>query len=416
MKTLWSPNSWRGLPIRQQPPYGDQAELATTVQKLKALPPLVSADEIDQLSHHLAAAARGEVFLIQGGDCAELFADCREDAIVGKISSLNRLGRAMSQTLAVPTLLIGRLGGQFAKPRSETIERETRLPVYRGDLINDQSENICARQARVGRLLEGYFHAAATANFVRTTCPSTPGAADSYGPYLSHEGLVLPYEEALTRFRTERQSFYNLGSHSLWIGERTRALHEAHVEYFRGIANPIAVKIGSSISPTELIQLSGTLDPLKQPGRLTLITRFGHDQVDKALPPLVRALQMARHPVLWVCDPMHGNTRRRANGRKVRLMDDISKELERTILIHNKLGSQLGGLHLELSGEQIQECLDHDTQGDGNSETQYRSACDPRLNMPQSLKLVELASKKLKASSYVPLRQPTSAIAQLYRP
>lgn len=432
----WQPDSWQRKPARQQPVYPDPAALRAVLDQLSQLPPLVSSYEIENLKGQLAAAARGERFLLQGGDCSETFADCQSSIIAGKLKVLLQMSLLIVHDARIPVIRVGRFAGQYAKPRSS--DTETRngqtLPVYRGDLVNRPNFDPDDRTPDPQLLLRGYERAALTINFIRALIDggfadlhhpenwtlnfARPGpVADAYQQrvqtvaraiefmetltggapipqlqrvdfFTSHEGLHLLYEQALTRQVPRRAGWYNLGTHFPWIGNRTRDPNGAHVEYFRGIRNPIAVKIGPPITEEELVTLCDLLDPGHEPGRLTLITRFGADRVASALPPLVEALQRRGRRVLWVCDPMHGNTETTASGLKTRRFERILQELETTCEILYQAGLPLAGVHFELSGEDVTECLGGAcglTEADLTRA--YRSPVDPRLNYEQSLEM-----------------------------
>ncbi len=433
--TDWQPDSWRRKPVAQQPVYPDPAALAAVVKQLGQLPPLVSSWEVESLKHQLAEAARGERFLLQGGDCSETFADCESNVIASKLKILLQMSLVLVQGARKRVTRVGRFVGQYAKPRSA--DTETRagvtLPVYRGDLVNRQAFEAEERMPDPELLLRGYERAGLTINFIRALIDGgfadlrhpeywelpfarkTP-VADEYhamvrsiteslrfiealtgGPiaemnrvdfFSSHEGLLLAYEQAVTRQVPRRTGWYNLGSHFPWIGNRTRALDGAHVEYFRGICNPIALKLGPPITPDEAVALCGALNPTNEPGRLSLIVRFGQARVAKELPPIVEAVRKHGHNVLWVCDPMHGNTETTANGIKTRRFEKVLAELETTFQVLTDCGTHLGGVHFELTGDNVTECLGGAcglTEADLARD--YRSPVDPRLNYEQSLEM-----------------------------
>ncbi len=431
----WLPDSWQAKPASQQPVYPEPAALARVLEALRRLPPLVSSYEIESLRSQLAEAACGQRFLLQGGDCSETFADCQPAIIAAKLKILLQMSLVLTHDTRRPVIRVGRFAGQYAKPRS--VEQETRngltLPVYRGDLVNRPDFDPAQRRPDPELLLRGYERAALTLNFIRALIDG--GFADLHHPenwdlsfacaqpvaeayrqrvasvqeavsfvetlthapipqlqrvdfFTSHEALHLLYEEALTRQVPRRTGWYNLGTHFPWIGNRTRQIDGAHVEYCRGIRNPIAVKIGPPICPDELVALCERLDPEREPGRLTLITRFGADAVTRELPPLVDALQRQEHRVLWVCDPMHGNTETTRTGLKTRRFDRILLELERTCEILHQAGLPLAGVHFELSGEDVTECLGGACGlSEADLTRDYRSPVDPRLNYEQSLEM-----------------------------
>lgn len=431
----WTPQSWQRLPAAHQPVYPDPAAAEDAVARLNGLPPLVSHGEVDRLRRELAEAARGERFLLQGGDCAESFDDCNARRIGAQLRILLQMSLVLTQGLGRRVIRVGRLAGQYAKPRST--DTETRdgvtLPSYRGDLINRAPFTAAARTPDPELLLRGYERAAMTLNWVRALLEGglaelrdreqwdfelfRSGSAgkryrqireklldslalmESLGGgsaperlrldvFTSHEGLHLLYEQAQTRFVPERGCWYDLSTHFPWIGMRTAVRGSAHVEYFRGIANPIAVKIGPAMTADWLVELCGILDPANEPGRLTLIHRFGANGIERHLPPLIEAVRRAGYTVLWSCDPMHGNTEITASGFKTRRMDRIFAELDAALRIHDELGVPLGGIHIELTGEDVTECIGG-ARGltEADLERAYRSQVDPRLNAEQALEL-----------------------------
>jgi len=440
--TAWHSASWQTRPARQQPVYADASAVARVVAQIARLPPIVVSWEIEALRDRLAVAQRGEAFLLQGGDCAETFVECESDTIAKKLKILLQMSLVLLHGLKKPVIRVGRMGGQYAKPRSA--DTETRdgvtLPSYRGDLVNRQEFTAAARAADPELLLRGYERAALTLNFVRALVDG--GFADLHHPeywdlgfvhqaplkeayqrivksigdaldffegmsgsavheativdfYASHEGLHLLYEQAQTRFIARQNRWYNLSTHMPWIGMRTAALDGAHVEYFRGIANPVGVKVGAAMDAAWLQGLVGTLNPQNQPGRLTLIHRFGAKDVATALPRAIEAVRQTGQTVLWVCDPMHGNTETTAGGIKTRRFENILQELDLAFRIHAELGSYLGGVHIELTGDDVTECT-----GGARGLTEadlaraYRSNVDPRLNHEQALELAMLIAER----------------------
>ena len=371
----WSPGSWRRFEARQQPSYDDPEALRAAERALAARPPLVSADAAEALGAALAEAQAGRAFLVQGGECAESFDD---DPV-----ATARLVAGMAATIAAASELrpvaVGRIAGQFAKPRSQPFEARggVALPAWRGDLVNGLAFDAAARRADPARMLRGYDRAAATL------------AAVGRSLFSSHEALLLPYEEALVRRDLHR--CHASSGHFLWIGERTLFPGSAHVEFARGIANPLGLKCGPALAPDALLRLLDRLDPRREPGRITLIARMGAGRVAGALPPLIRAVRRAGRPVLWVCDPMHGNTRRNGGGRKLRRLADIVAETRAFFAIAAAEGVPAGGLHVETTAADVAEC------GDGApfATGRCRSACDPRLNREQALALAELAGAEL---------------------
>ncbi|TLY74789.1 MAG: 3-deoxy-7-phosphoheptulonate synthase, partial [Gammaproteobacteria bacterium] len=395
--TPWHSASWQSKPVQQQPAYSDVKALERAVAHLSRLPPIVVSWEVEALRERLAAAQRGQAFLLQGGDCAETFADCESDTIAKKLKILLQMSLVLLHGLKKPIIRVGRMAGQYAKPRSADMETRNglTLPSYRGDLVNRPEFTAEARTADPELLLRGYERAALTLNFVRALVDG--GFADLHHPeywdlgfvkhaqlkeayqrivssigdaldffegisgrgvheativdfYASHEGLHLLYEQAQTRFITRQNRWYNLSTHLPWIGMRTAQLDGAHIEYFRGISNPIAVKVGSAMDAAWLQGLVATLNPQNQPGRLTLIHRFGARDVETSLPRAIEAVRQTGQTVLWVCDPMHGNTETTSGGFKTRRFENILKELDVAFRIHAEMGSYLGGVHIELTG------------------------------------------------------------------
>ncbi|TCO41977.1 class II 3-deoxy-7-phosphoheptulonate synthase [Dokdonella fugitiva] len=438
----WSPSSWQACPQAQQPAYADATELERALAQLSQLPPLVTSWEILSLKRLLAEAAAGERFLLQGGDCAESFDDCSSPLISNRLKVMLQMSLVLVHGLKLPVVRVGRFAGQYAKPRSA--DSETRdgvtLPSYRGDLVNAAAFTAEARRADPQRLIRGHARSAMTMNFVRALVDG--GFADLHHPeywdlgwvkhsplqdeyramvesignslrfmetlageplgsfqrvdfYTSHEALVLHYEQALTRQVPRQAGWFNLSTHFPWIGMRTAAIDGAHVEYFRGIRNPIAVKIGPSVTPDQLRRLADVLDPEREPGRLTLIHRMGATRIGDALPPLLAAMKASGRTPLWVCDPMHGNTETVGNGVKTRRFENIRGELDSAFDVHAAAGTRLGGVHLELTGENVTECM-----GGARDLTEtdlaraYKSQVDPRLNYEQSLELAMLIVRK----------------------
>lgn len=435
----WNPHRWRGLPIRQQPAYDDPAAAERAFGALAALPPLVHPGEIATLRHQLGEAGAGRRFLLQGGDCAERFVDCNAAAIEAKLRILLQMSVVLTWGGQTPVVRVARLAGQFAKPRSSTtelVDGETVL-TYRGDHINGISPG--DRVPDPARLLQAYHHSATTLNYVRALldggfadlhragawdlgfvrdaarrssyeamvrdmleavhfveaigAPSIE-AFNSVRLFTSHEGLLLPYESALTRRVGEQ--WLNLGAHFIWIGDRTRQLDGAHVDYFRGIGNPIGVKVGPTMAPGELVEIVRALNPNDEPGKLTLITRYGAERVRDLLPSHVAAVRDAGLQVVWSSDPMHGNTRKTSVGVKTRDFDDILGELRAAFDVHAAEGTVLGGVHFEMTGEDVTECTGG-PQGLGEQDLSraYESFCDPRLNNSQSLEVAFLVARRL---------------------
>ncbi len=438
----WQPMSWRSKVVLQQPAYEDAAELESALQKLACLPPLVTSAEVLALKSLLAEAQQGKRFLLQGGDCAETFEDCNDRVITNRLKVLLQMSLVLVHGLKMPVLRVGRFAGQYAKPRST--DSETRdgvtLPSYRGDIVNGPEFSPAARRPDPARMIRAHARSAMTVNFVRALIDG--GFADLRHPeywdldwvqhsplaaeyrhmvdniseslkfmetlageslesfsrvdfYTSHEALLLPYEQAQTRQVPRQRGWFNLSTHLPWIGMRTAALDGAHVEYFRGIRNPLAVKVGPTMQRDHLLRLLDVLNPHEEPGRMTLIHRMGSQHIAGYLPKLLDAVREAGRTVLWVCDPMHGNTEKTSNGYKTRKLDNIASELEQAFAIHDAAGTRLGGVHLELTGEDVTEC----TGGArGLSEADlvraYKSHVDPRLNYEQSLELAMVIVRK----------------------
>ncbi|HXR19977.1 MAG TPA: 3-deoxy-7-phosphoheptulonate synthase class II [Steroidobacteraceae bacterium] len=440
----WHPASWQSRKATQQPSYEDPEALGSVVAELARLPPIVVSWEVDNLRERLAGVQRGEGFLLQGGDCAESFVECESDRIAKQLKVLLQMSLVLLSGMKRPVVRIGRMAGQYAKPRSADMETRDglTLPAYRGDLVNRPQFSAEARRADPQLLLRGYERAALTLNFVRALVDG--GFADLHHPeywdlgfvrhaqlreayertarsigdaldffeslsgkrvheatrvdfFASHEGLHLLYEQAQTRYIARQNRWYNLSTHMPWIGMRTAQIEGAHVEYFRGIANPIGIKIGAAMSDQWLQQLVTVLDPQNQPGRLTLIHRYGAKDIEKSLPAAIAAVQRIGHTVLWCCDPMHGNTETTTGGFKTRRFENILKELDLAFRIHADSGSYLGGAHIELTGEDVTECTGG-ARGLTDSDLQraYRSQVDPRLNYEQALELAMLIAERSK--------------------
>ena len=438
----WAPASWRTRASTQLPTYPDPVALEEALVELRALPPLVTSWEIQALKQHLAETQEGRRFLLQGGDCAESFAGCSSDVISNRLKVLLQMSLVLVHGLRLPVVRVGRFAGQYAKPRSadtETIDGTT-LPSYRGDIVNAPAFTAQARTPDPRRMIKAHARSAMTMNFVRALIDG--GFADLHHPeywdlgwvghsplaeeyrrmvsgigdavrfmetlsgsevhnlnrvdfHTSHEALLLPYEEAQTRQVPRQWGWFNLSTHFPWIGMRTAALDGAHVEYFRGIRNPVAVKVGPSATPEQLLRLVDVLNPGDEPGRLTFVHRMGATLVAEKLPPLLEALRRDGRRVLWVCDPMHGNTETTSNGYKTRRFRNIRSELEQAFELHAAAGTRLGGVHLELTGEDVTEC----TGGardltDADLARAYRSTVDPRLNYEQALEIAMLIVRK----------------------
>jgi 3-deoxy-7-phosphoheptulonate synthase len=443
--TDWSPTSWETKPLEQGVPYDDANEVASVLSKLHSLPPLVTSWEIEKLKALIADAQAGNRFLLQGGDCAETLSDCRADVITNKLKILLQMSLVLIHAGRRPVIRVGRFAGQYAKPRSKPTETKDgiTLPSYFGDLVNRPDFTPESRRADPKLLLSGYDHAALTLNFIRSL--SAGGFADLHHPevwdlsffdraelsgavreeyerttrelaqalrfmealgeravddltrvdfFTSHEGLSLHYESAQTRRVPRREGWYDLTTHLPWIGERTRGLDGAHVEFFRGIRNPVGVKLGPKVLPDDVVRLVERLNPTDEAGKIVLITRMGARDVDRALPPIVDAVRRAGRKVLWVSDPMHGNTQTMSSGTKTRDFDDILAEIERTFDVHTGCGTTLGGVHFELTGDDVTECIGGGITED-DLDRAYLSLCDPRLNYAQAMEMAFLVARRL---------------------
>ena len=442
MPDEWSPTSWRARPALQMPQYADASELAGVLQELSSLPPLVTSWEILALKQQIAEAQEGKRFLLQGGDCAESFGECSSEVISNRLKVLLQMSLVLVHGLRKPVVRVGRFAGQYAKPRSadtETIDGVT-LPCYRGDMVNAPAFTAEARRPDPRRMIKAHARSAMTMNFVRALIDG--GFADLHHPeywslawvghspladeyrqmvaaigdavrfmetlsgaevhnlnrvdfYTSHEALLLPYEESMTRQVPRHWGWFNLSTHYPWIGMRTAAVDGAHVHYFRGLRNPIALKVGPSVAPDQLLRLIDLLNPDDEPGRLTFIHRMGAANVAEKLPPLLEAVRRDGRRVLWVCDPMHGNTEATSNGYKTRRFANIGRELEMAFDVHAAAGTRLGGVHLELTGEDVTECLGGARAlTETDLERAYMSNVDPRLNYEQALEVAMLIVRK----------------------
>jgi 3-deoxy-7-phosphoheptulonate synthase len=446
MAANWSPESWRSKPIVQVPDYPDSKALAEAEARLASFPPLVFAGEARELRKSLAQVCEGNGFLLQGGDCAESFLEHRADNIRDFFRVFLQMAVVLTYAGGSPVVKVGRIAGQFAKPRSSPTEKrgDVELPSYRGDIINGPEFTPEARIPDPQRQIEAYRQAAATLNLIRAfatggyadlervhqwnmgfvkdspqghryqeladritetlgfmracgiTSENTPQLrATSF--YTSHEALLLGYEQALTRRDSTSGDWYATSGHMLWIGDRTRQPDHAHVEYFRGIRNPIGLKCGPTLEPDGLLKLIETLDPKNEPGRLTLICRFGHEKVEKHLPKLIRAVEKAGRKVVWSCDPMHGNTISAATGFKTRPFDRILKEVEVFFDVHRAEGTHAGGIHVEMTGQNVTECTGGATAiSETDLQDRYHTHCDPRLNADQALELAFLVAERMK--------------------
>ncbi len=433
----WHPGSWRDYPAEQQPDWPDPGELEQTCKLLSALPPLVFAGEARALRQALAEAARGRAFVLQAGDCAESFYEFSADTIRDKLRVILQMAVVLTYGAGVPVVKVGRIAGQFAKPRSSPFEEidGVRLPVFRGHIINDDAFDAKARVPDPKRMITAYHQAASTLNLLRAftkggfadlrqvhawnrqfVAQSPEGqryeqiateidralafmracgidldsevALHQVDFWTSHEALLLPWEEALTRRDSLTGDFYDCSAHMVWIGERTRRLDGAHVEFVSGIKNPIAVKLGPGATPEDVLALAEKLDPGREPGRLTFITRMGASKIREKLPPLLEAGQRSGHLLLWVCDPMHGNTVNAPDGRKTRHFDNVLDEVAGFFEAHAEVGTWPGGIHVELTGDDVTECLGGGSRiGEDQLPLRYTTTCDPRLNAEQSLDL-----------------------------
>lgn len=438
----WVPGSWRSYPAMQQPNYPDAEELKGARQELSSLPPLVTSFEILALKKQIAEAQEGKRFLLQGGDCAESFSDCESGLISNRLKVLLQMSVVLVYGLRMPVVRVGRFAGQYAKPRSADteIKNGVELPSYRGDIVNSPEFTEAARRPDPQRLISAHSRSAMTMNFVRSLIDG--GFADLHHPeywdlgwvghsplaeeyhrmvraigdgvrfmetlsgeavhnvrrvdfYTSHEALLLDYEEGLTRQVPRHWGWFNLSTHYPWIGMRTAALEGAHAEYMRGIRNPIAVKVGPGVKPDDLLRLTDHLNPENEPGRLTLIHRMGATKIAAELPKHLDAIRREGKRVLWVADPMHGNTESTSNGFKTRRFDNIRSELDQSFDLHAAAGTRLGGVHLELTGENVTECLGGARElTEADLERAYRSTVDPRMNYEQSLEIAMLIVRK----------------------
>jgi 3-deoxy-7-phosphoheptulonate synthase len=454
MTAKWGPESWRAKPISQVPEYPDQAALDAVERRLRSFPPLVFAGEARRLTERLADVAEGRAFLLQGGDCAESFAEFRADNIRDTFRVLLQMAIVLTFGAACPVVKVGRMAGQFAKPRSlptETIGG-VELPAYRGDIVNGIEFTAAARRPDPERLVQSYNQAAATLNLLRAfaqggfadlhkvhrwnldfVADSAQGhryaeladrltetlefmsacglTGDTHREiretdfYTSHEALLLPFEQAMTRVDSTTGDWYDTSAHMLWIGDRTRQLDGAHVEFMRGIKNPIGLKCGPSLEPDDLLRLIDALNPQNIPGRLTLIARFGSDRVAEKLPPLVRAVKREGAQVVWSSDPMHGNTIKLKSGYKTRPVDRILEEVKSFFAIHRAEGTHAGGVHFEMTGQNVTECLGG-AQGlkEVDLQDRYQTACDPRLNASQALELAFLIAQGIREERMKELR------------
>ena len=446
MAAKWTPDGWRAKPVSQVPTYPDPAALAAAEDRIGGFPPLVFAGEARRLRAGLAEAAGGRSFLLQGGDCAESFAEFHPDNIRDTFRVLLQMSVVLTFGAACPVIKVGRLAGQFAKPRSadtETIDGVT-LPSYRGDSVNSMEFTAAARTPDPERMIQAYNQSAATLNLIRAfaqggyadlhqvhrwtlgfveqsaqaeryrdlaerldqalafmaacglTSETTPQIRETEF-YTSHEALLPGFEQAMTRVDSTSGDWYDTSAHMLWVGDRTRDPDDAHIEFLRGIANPLGCKAGPTLDPDGLLRIIDILNPDDVAGRMVIITRMGHDQVEARLPPLIRAVEREGRTVVWACDPMHGNTVKSGNGYKTRPFEQIMDEVRRCFAVHRAEGTYLGGIHVELTGQNVTECI-----GGAQAITEagladrYHTHCDPRLNADQSLELAFLIAEMLK--------------------
>ncbi|MWV61552.1 3-deoxy-7-phosphoheptulonate synthase class II [Helicobacter saguini] len=438
----WNKASWRTFPIKQHPTYKDSKAIESVQKELESYPPLVFAKEADSLKEKLAKASKGQAFLLQGGDCAESFSQFSANGIRDMFKVILQMSAILTFAASCPIIKVGRLAGQFAKPRSSDTEtiNGVSYPSYRGDLIN--SQELDKREPDPARLLKGYHQSASTLNLLRAF--SQGGFAnleqvhswnlsfvkDNFGKkyekiandiakslafmracgidiansrqlkevsfYTSHEALVLNYEEALTRQDSLSNQWYDCSAHFLWIGERTRGIDEGHIEFLRGVKNPLGVKIGPNASSSDVLRICDILNPQNEPGRLTLIVRMGANVIGEKFPALLRGVEADGRAVLWSCDPMHGNTKVASSGYKTRDFNDIVREIESFFDIHKAQGSIAGGIHLEMTGANVTECIGgtQEINEEGLSKS-YQTQCDPRLNATQALELSFMLSEIL---------------------
>ncbi|MEB4616556.1 class II 3-deoxy-7-phosphoheptulonate synthase [Leucobacter sp. M11] len=437
---------YRELEAKQQPEWPDPDAVREAVTELQSQPPLVFAGEVDQLRERLAQAARGEAFLLQGGDCAETFAGATADQIKDRVKTLLQMAVVLTYGASMPVVKLGRMAGQFAKPRSSTTETrgDVTLPAYRGDIVNGYDFTPESRRADPSRLVRGYHTSASTLNLIRAftqggfadlrqvhawnkgfvsnpanqryealaeeidravrfmiACGADFSALKTTEFYVSHESLLLDYERPMTRIDSRTGNAYNTSSHFLWIGERTREIDGAHVDFLSRVRNPIGVKLGPTATTDDALRLIDKLDPEREPGRLTFITRMGASKIRDVLPGLLQGVKDSGATPLWVTDPMHGNGITTPNGYKTRRFDDVMNELKGFFEAHREVGTYPGGIHVELTGDDVTECLGGSENIDEETlATRYESLCDPRLNHMQSLELAFQVAEELKAHPY----------------
>ncbi len=444
----WTLNSWKNYPAKHLPNYADQKELDLVLSKIKSYPPLVFAGETRSLKKALAQVVDGKAFLLQGGDCAESFAEFQPDNIRDTLKAILQMSLVLTYSASLPVVKVGRIAGQFSKPRSAPTEKKDgkELPSYLGDNINGMEFTEKARQPDAKRLFRSYSQSASTLNLLRAfsqggfadlrqvhlwnlgfinqktkgkykeiedkisdalsfmeACginPDTNRKLRTVNFYTSHEALLLPFEEAMTRIDSTTGEYHDTSAHFVWIGDRTRQPDGAHVEFCRGIKNPIGLKCGPSLKPDELIKLCNILNPDNEPGRLTLISRFGADNVEQFLPNLIKSVKKEGLKVIWSCDPMHGNTIKAATGFKTRPFDNVLREVKNVFGIHQSEGTYAGGLHVEMTGQDVTECTGGAQKiSEKDLSNRYRTHCDPRLNASQALELAFLISEEIKKNS-----------------
>jgi len=450
MAATWTPSSWHSFPAVQQPRWPDDGSLDQALKQIASYPPLVFAGEARSLQNDLAQVCSGNAFLLQAGDCAESFDEFSANNIREKLRVILQMAVVLTYSLGVPTVKVGRMAGQFAKPRSSDTEKigDLELPSFRGHMVNDPAPLAEARIPAPDRLVQAYHQSAATLNLVRAFVKggfadlsrvhawtqefvaSSPegqryeqvateieralrfmracgvdtehnSSLHETNVFTSHEALILGYEEALTRQDSLTGAWYDCSAHMLWIGERTRQLDGAHIEFLRGVSNPIGCKIGPTTTVDFVLELCKTLNPAQIPGRLTLISRMGADKVEDSLRPLLRAVRDSGHPVVWACDPMHGNTFTSASGLKTRHFDEIIREIAGFVNAHRIEGTWPGGIHVELTGDNVTECLGGaDDLTDADLSDRYQTVCDPRLNARQSLDLAFGVAELLRSSGF----------------
>jgi len=446
MAEKWSPDSWRAKAIRQAPEYPDAKALESVEATLRNYPPLVFAGEARRLKAALAAVTEGRSFLLQGGDCAESFAEFHPNNIRDTFRVLLQMAVVLTYGAACPVVKVARMAGQFAKPRTADTETQNgvTLPAYRGDIVNGMDFNAAARKADPQRMIQAFSQSAATLNLLRAfaqggyadlhrvhswnqgfvasspageryqeladrltetldfmaacglTSETTPQIRET-DLFTSHEGLLLSYEQALTRIDSTTGEWYDCSAHMLWIGDRTRQPDNAHVEFLRGVKNPLGMKCGPTLEASDLLRLIDTLNPDNEPGRLTLIARMGWDKVEKKLPPLIRAVAREGRKVVWCCDPMHGNTTVSSTGYKTRAVDRILEEVKGFFAVHDAEGSYAGGVHFEMTGQDVTECIGGAQEiKESALGDRYHTHCDPRLNASQALELAFMIAEALK--------------------